>query len=82
MRANLPAVIRSAVLAFKTVPSDPGSEHAQLVNCLNRPAFAPQRTYDENKEWSRVINLQRYACLVYGSARSSPKMGQKVMIVA
>lgn len=80
--ANLPAVIRSPVLTFKSVPFNAGSEHAQLLDWLNKYTSATERKYDESNEWLRVIYLQRYACLIYGSSRSSPKPGQKVAVVA
>jgi hypothetical protein len=36
---------------------------------------------DDENELLRAINLQRYACLIYGLPRCLPKLGQKVAIV-
>ena len=79
MRANLPVVIRGAALT--SVSIDTKLEHSQLLDLRDNCAFATKRRYDQGNEWLRAIDLQRYACLIYGSTRSSPKQGQEVALV-
>jgi len=33
-------------------------------------------------EECNLANLQRYACLIYGSSRSAPRLGRKVAVIA
>ena len=79
-RPNLPAVIRDARLTFKNDVSKGGSEHPQLLEGM-RGAIggAPSLAYIEE---CNLANLQRYACLIYGSSRSPPRLGRKVTVIA
>jgi hypothetical protein len=76
MRANLPALIRGAV-PLKSVSFIAAWEH---VRSREGYASANEREHDDSDDCLR--NLQRHACLIYGSPHSSPKLGQKVVIVA
>jgi hypothetical protein len=79
--ANLPVVIRSAALTIKS-SINTKLEHSQALDLRDNYTFATNRKHDQSNEWLRAINLQRYACLIYGSTPSSPKPGQKVVVIA